>query len=149
MQTKLWRYTTAMAILELKGPAILCDWCTLLHPKALWKQWWGPAEYASWSTHWVCWEKGKLEADTIWCTVSMDIMHFGGQHYLTLIDCGPTWFVIWRFAAATGFNQCHLSFRGNFLRMRTAWRNTDRQWNCLLQGFSRILRRLQRGATEA
>ena len=26
----------------------------------------------------------------------MDVTHFGGWHYLTLIDCGPSQFAIWR-----------------------------------------------------
>ena len=26
----------------------------------------------------------------------MDITHYGSQHFLTLIDCGPTRFAIWR-----------------------------------------------------
>lgn len=44
----------------------------------------------------VRWEKGTLEVESIWHRVGMDITHFNGQHYLTLIDCGPSRFAVWR-----------------------------------------------------
>ncbi|XP_064106974.1 uncharacterized protein LOC135215948 [Macrobrachium nipponense] len=44
----------------------------------------------------VKWQKGSLEVDRVWQRVGMDITHYDGQPYLTLIDCGPSRFAIWR-----------------------------------------------------
>uniref|UniRef100_A0A5S6QIU7 RNA-directed DNA polymerase n=1 Tax=Trichuris muris TaxID=70415 RepID=A0A5S6QIU7_TRIMR len=44
----------------------------------------------------VKWRRGKLEVDKIWYRLSCDVTHYRGRAYLTLIDCGPTRFVIWR-----------------------------------------------------
>ena len=44
----------------------------------------------------VKWQKGQLSVRRVWQRVGMDITHCGGQHYLTLIDCGPSRFAIWR-----------------------------------------------------
>ena len=40
--------------------------------------------------------RGKLDVDEIWHRVGMDVTHVNGGHYLTLIDCGPTRFAVWR-----------------------------------------------------
>ena len=42
----------------------------------------------------VKWTRGELNVDKIWYRVGMDITHVKGYHYLTLIDCGPTWFAV-------------------------------------------------------
>ena len=42
------------------------------------------------------WRKGQLGTDTTWSRLGMDVTHYGSQHFLTLIDCGPTRFAIWR-----------------------------------------------------
>ena len=39
---------------------------------------------------------GAIEIDEIWHRVGMDVTHVNGGHYLTLIDCGPTRFAVWR-----------------------------------------------------
>ena len=44
----------------------------------------------------VHWEKGTLEVDDNWQRVGMDIMHYGAHNFLTVTDCGPTHFSIWR-----------------------------------------------------
>ena len=44
----------------------------------------------------VHWPKGELSVKETWCRVGMDITHHNGEHYLTLIDCGPSRFTIWR-----------------------------------------------------
>ena len=44
----------------------------------------------------VKWPKGKLNVDEIWHRVGMDVTRVNGGHYLTLIDCGPTRFAVWR-----------------------------------------------------
>ena len=41
------------------------------------------------------WRKGRLGTDTTWSRLGMDITHYGSQHFLTLIDCGPTRFAVW------------------------------------------------------
>lgn len=44
----------------------------------------------------VKWRKGSLDVERVWQRVGMDITHCGGRSYLTLIDCGPSRFSIWR-----------------------------------------------------
>ena len=44
----------------------------------------------------VHWGKGKLEVDDNWQKLGMDITHYGANHFLTLTDCGPSPFSIWR-----------------------------------------------------
>ncbi|CAM1312990.1 Uncharacterised protein r2_g2342 [Pycnogonum litorale] len=44
----------------------------------------------------VNWKKGRLDVENVWQRVGMDITHSGEKHYLTLIDCGPSRFAIWR-----------------------------------------------------
>ena len=44
----------------------------------------------------VKWKKGDLSVTAVWDRVAMDITHFRGESYLTLIDCGPSRFTIWR-----------------------------------------------------
>ena len=43
----------------------------------------------------VHWKVRKLDVRDNWRTVGMDITHYEDQHYLTLIDCGPSRFSIW------------------------------------------------------
>ena len=44
----------------------------------------------------VHWQKGTLSVKEVWKRLGMDITHYGGEHYLTVIDCGPTRFSVWR-----------------------------------------------------
>uniref|UniRef100_A0A5S6QEJ5 Integrase catalytic domain-containing protein n=1 Tax=Trichuris muris TaxID=70415 RepID=A0A5S6QEJ5_TRIMR len=44
----------------------------------------------------VKWRHGSLHVERIWQRVSMDITHFRGRICLTLIDCGPSRYAIWR-----------------------------------------------------
>ena len=44
----------------------------------------------------VKWARGELSVDDIWHRVEMDGTYVNGCHYLTLIDCGPTWCAVWR-----------------------------------------------------
>ena len=41
------------------------------------------------------WPKGKIEVKKTWQRLGMDITHYEGQHYLTLIDCRPPRYAIW------------------------------------------------------
>ena len=42
------------------------------------------------------WQHGTLSVEKNWDRVSMDICHVNGEHYLTLVDCGPSRYAIWR-----------------------------------------------------
>ncbi|MEL7521978.1 MAG: DDE-type integrase/transposase/recombinase, partial [Cyanobacteria bacterium J06553_1] len=42
------------------------------------------------------WRRGSLEVERVWQRLAMDITHVGGRHFLTMIDCGPSRFAIWR-----------------------------------------------------
>lgn len=42
------------------------------------------------------WQHGTLSVADNWDRVSMDICHVDGEHYLTLVDCGPSRYAIWR-----------------------------------------------------
>ena len=44
----------------------------------------------------VKWARGQLNVDETWHRVGMDLTHVSGCHYLTLIDCGPSRFAVWR-----------------------------------------------------
>lgn len=42
------------------------------------------------------WERGELEVDSEWTRLAADITHYNGACYLSIIDCGPSRFAIWR-----------------------------------------------------
>ena len=42
------------------------------------------------------WEKGKLEVNRNWQRLRMDITHYSTCHFLTLTDCSPSHFSIWK-----------------------------------------------------
>ena len=44
----------------------------------------------------VRWKKGKLSVESNWIRLAMDIVHHNGEHFLTLIDCGPSRFAVWQ-----------------------------------------------------
>ena len=44
----------------------------------------------------VHWKKGKLSVESNWIRLAMDIAHHNGEHFLTLIDCSPSRFAVWR-----------------------------------------------------
>ena len=41
-------------------------------------------------------DHGKLEVERNWSRLAADVTHYGAQSYLTLVDCGPSRFAIWR-----------------------------------------------------
>ena len=41
------------------------------------------------------WAHGSLSVPDVWGRLGMDITHYNGKHYLTLIDCGPSRFTLW------------------------------------------------------
>ena len=44
----------------------------------------------------VRWDQGGLSVDKTWSRLASDITHYGSIPNLTLIDCGPGRFSIWR-----------------------------------------------------
>ena len=42
------------------------------------------------------WRHGSLSVEKVWTRVAADITHVNGVPYLTMIDCGPSRFAIWR-----------------------------------------------------
>jgi ribonuclease HI len=44
----------------------------------------------------VKWEKGHLSVEQIWKRLACDVTHFREKKYLSIIDCGPSRFAIWR-----------------------------------------------------
>ena len=44
----------------------------------------------------VKWDSGTLAVEGIWERVAADVTHYKGQAYLTLVDCGPSRFAVWR-----------------------------------------------------
>ena len=59
-------------------------------------------EYQSIDPTPVSWKAGRLDVCENWRRVGMDMTHLGGRHYLTLINCGPSQFAIWRQEFAKG-----------------------------------------------
>ena len=43
----------------------------------------------------VLWVKGKLDVKENWERLPMDITHYGTEKFLSLIDCGPSKYVLW------------------------------------------------------
>ena len=44
----------------------------------------------------VQWSKGELEVEEVWDRVACDVTHYAGAKYLTMVDCGPSRFAVWR-----------------------------------------------------
>jgi hypothetical protein len=42
------------------------------------------------------WEPGAVEVELNWWRVACDVTHFQGDKFLTLVDCGPSRFALWR-----------------------------------------------------
>ena len=42
------------------------------------------------------WNQGSLEVQQVWQRLACDVTHYGKKKYLTIIDCGPSRFCIWR-----------------------------------------------------
>jgi hypothetical protein len=42
------------------------------------------------------WQHGSLEVDGNWVRLACDVTHYGKNTFLTVVDCGPSRFAIWR-----------------------------------------------------
>ena len=74
------------------------------------------------------WQKEKLKVVSMWRTLGMGITHYGGIHYLTLID----WFnEICCFVSIdlTGLCKHNATIWGCFLWKKTPGCKTDQQWH--------------------
>lgn len=63
---------------DVKNVVSACDVCGSIDPPA------------------VKWNRGSLSVEKVWDRLAIDITHFRGKSYLTLIDCGPSRFALWR-----------------------------------------------------
>jgi ribonuclease HI len=45
-------------------------------------------------------EPGKLSVESNWKRLAVDVTHYRGRSYLSMVDCGPSRFAIWREVAA-------------------------------------------------
>ena len=48
----------------------------------------------------VRWKHGTLAVEENWSRLAIDTTHYGGRVYLTMVDCGPGRFAIWRLIAS-------------------------------------------------
>ncbi|XP_065667190.1 uncharacterized protein LOC136087678 [Hydra vulgaris] len=53
------------------------------------------------------WEKGKLDVEGNWERLAMDITHYGTDKFLSLIDCGPSKYALWRQLLSSYGMSCH------------------------------------------
>ena len=44
----------------------------------------------------VQWETGQIDVDDDWYRLATDITHYNSNSYLTIIDCDPSRYAIWR-----------------------------------------------------
>lgn len=44
----------------------------------------------------ITWPKGDLSVEENWWRVAADVTHYNNQLYLTMVDCGPSRFAVWR-----------------------------------------------------
>ncbi|KAI0980168.1 hypothetical protein GJ496_005969 [Pomphorhynchus laevis] len=44
----------------------------------------------------ICWETGHLEVLENWTRLALDITHYDNRPYMSLIDCGPSHFSVWK-----------------------------------------------------
>lgn len=42
------------------------------------------------------WDEGHLSVENVWDRIAIDVTHFESERFLTVIDCGPSRFSIWR-----------------------------------------------------
>ena len=42
------------------------------------------------------WDKGELSSKRTWKRLVVDVTHVEGKKFLTVVDCGPSRFMIWR-----------------------------------------------------
>lgn len=63
---------------DVKGVVADCAVCKQVDPSAL------------------MWERGRLDVAETWHRLASDVTHLKGVPYLTLVDCGPSRFALWR-----------------------------------------------------
>lgn len=94
------------------------------------------------------WKKGALSVDEVWTRLAADFTHVNNQLFLSLIDCGPSRFSIWRRLTSRGSQEVAEMFdeifsergppRELLLDNDTTFRgacfvNTMRKWNVAMR----------------
>ena len=92
----------AMAKVEIKQIIKNCEMCQSIDP--------APAR----------WQKGCLEASDAWERLGIDFTHYSGNHFLTLINCGPTHFG-WHGKTQKTFFDRYCLFFMNEVHWRRFW----------------------------
>ena len=66
------------------------------------------------------WEKGSLHVNNTWQRLACDITHYNHTKFLTVMDCGPSRFCIWRRVANEDGTTIAKELRNIFFRERSA-----------------------------
>ena len=61
------------------------------------------------------WLGGSLETERTWDRLAMDVTHLHGHPYLTLVDCGPSRYAIWRRLRRSGAQEIVQQLENVFL----------------------------------
>ena len=71
----------------------------------------------------VQWEHGRLSVETVWTRLAMDFTHFNGKIYLSIVDCGPSRFAIWRNVMHESAEQVILHLKQIFFERGHLWKS--------------------------
>lgn len=63
---------------EVKNVTSICEKCLSIDPNP------------------VKWQHGQLSCSSTWKRIAIDVTHYAEKKYLSIIDCGPSRFTIWR-----------------------------------------------------
>ena len=53
-------------------------------------------ECSSIDPHPIKWEEGHLSCEFVWDRIAVDVTHYNNKKYLSIIDCGPSRFAVWK-----------------------------------------------------
>ena len=81
----------------------------------------------------VRWKKGKPSVESNWIRLVMDIAHHNGEHFLTLINCGPSRFAVWRPLRRQDATTVIRQLESVFLERGPPDGDTDQQWHRVYQ----------------
>ena len=84
----------------------------------------------------VRWEEGTLSVPETWTRVASDITYYKGRLYLTVVDCGPGHFAVWRRLPNESAAAVAAQFNLFFLRARSALGGLVGQWCVFSQSGS-------------
>ena len=81
----------------------------------------------------VHWKKGRLSVKSNWIRLAMDIAHHNGEHFLTLINCGTSTFVVWRPLCQQDATAVIRQLESVFFERGPPDRDTNWQWHHVYQ----------------